>query len=104
MESITISKRMKETQKMNLLAENLMINILLKHFMIKKCEKNAYLKFCKCEKRKPLNDFVDYILSKLPNNTYTFKYENQEYKYYTFQNNVFFTKEGDKFGTFVGEF
>lgn len=66
--------------------------------------KASYLKFCKYEDRKPLNDFVDYILSKLPENTYNIVYNNEKYKYYIYENNVFFTKEGEKLSTFIGEF
>jgi hypothetical protein len=104
MESITISRRMKEQRKMNLLGNDLMIFILLKHFKIKNNMKASYLKFCKCEDRKPLNDFVDYILSKIPENTYNIVYNNEKYQYYIYENNVFFTKEGEKLGTFIGEF
>lgn len=104
MESITLSKRMKENQKMNLLAQDLMINILLKHFIINKRAKNSYIKFCESENRKPLNDFVDYILSKVPNNKFEIIHNGEKYKYYTFQNNVFFSKDGEKMGTFIGEF
>jgi hypothetical protein len=104
MESITISKRMKMQQSMNLLGHDLMINILLKHFQISKKDKSSYLKFCKCENRKPLNDFADYILTKVPNNVFYVTHKGEKYRYYSFLNNVFFTKDGEKLGTFIGEF
>lgn len=104
MDCVIISKRMKIQRNMSLLANNLIISILLKHFQIKTKYKNSYLKFCESEKRKPLNDFVDYILTKVPNNTFNVTYKNEKYRYYIFRNNVFFTKEGEKLGTFIGEF
>lgn len=104
MESITISKRMKEQQKLNLLGNDLMIMILLKHFQISKKDKNSYLKFCDCEKRKSINDFVDYIISKIDDNIFIVKHKDEEYKYYTFQNNLYFSKSGDCSVTFLGEF
>ena len=104
MESITISKRMKMQQNMSLLGHDLMISILLNHFMIRNRNKNSYLKFCKSEKRKPFNDFIDYILTKVPNNTFNVTHKGEKYRYYCFHNNVFFTKEGEKLGTFIGEF
>jgi hypothetical protein len=104
MESITISKRMKTQRNMSLLANDMMISILLKHFEIRNKDRNSYLKFCESEKRKPLNDFADYILTKLPNNTFNVTHKNEKYRYYCFRNNVFFTKEGEKLGTFIGEF
>jgi hypothetical protein len=91
-------------QSMNLLGYDLIISIVLKHFQISRKDKNSYLKFCKCEKRKPFNDFVDYILTKIPKEEFYVTYKNEKYKYYTFQNNVFFIKEGEKIGTFIGEF
>ena len=104
MESITISKRMKTQHNMILLANDLMISILLKHFQIRNKDRNSYLKFCASEKRKPFNDFTDYILTKVPDNTFNVNHKGENYRYYTFQNNVFFTKEGEKLGTFIGEF
>ncbi len=104
MESITISKRMKTQINLSLLANDIMISILLKHFQIRSKDRNSYLKFCEYEKKKPLNDFTEYILTKVPNNTFNVTHKNEKYRYYTFRNNVFFTKEGEKLGIFIGEF
>jgi hypothetical protein len=95
---------MKSNENMNLLGNELMISILLNHFQINRRDKNSYLKFCKCEKRKPLNDFADYILTKVPSNVFNVTHKGGKYRYYCFRNNVFFTKEGERLGTFIGEF
>lgn len=84
---------------------NLILTILLKHFNIRNSMKDSYLKFCECEKKTPLEDFVEYILSKVPNKTYKITHYNVDYKFYIYDNNVFFNKENEKkFGTFLGEF
>ena len=84
---------------------NLILTILLKHFNIRNTLKDSYLKFCESEKKTPLKDFVEYILSKVPNKTYKITHYNVDYKFYIYDNNVFFNKENEKkFGTFLGEF
>ena len=94
---------MNRYEKMVSFGHDLMIYVLLKYFRIKSLDKDNYLYFCECENRRPLDDFVEYIISKSSKNVYNVTYNNNIYQYYISKNTVFFSKEGYN-GIFMGEF
>jgi hypothetical protein len=104
MESVTISKRMKHQQSLSSIGNDLIIFILLRHFRIRNRNQKNYIKFCECEKKRPLDDFVEYILTKMPDSMFKINYNSVNYKYYIYENNVFFSKDGEKLGAFIGNF
>jgi hypothetical protein len=90
---------------MKSLALNFIIDIMLNHFQIKKNDTKSYLDFCKSEKRKPFDDFIEYILTKVPNNTFIINHNKyNKCKFYISDNKVFFSKIGEKENIVIGKF
>jgi hypothetical protein len=99
------NKIVKSNNYMISLALNFIIDIMLNHFQIKKINIKSYLDFCKSEKRKPFNDFVEYILTKVPDNTFIVNHNKyNKYKFYICDNKVFFSKLGEEENIVIGKF